>query len=177
MNFRGIDHIGVTVPDLDAATAFFTRLLRAEVLYDTLPPDQGPRGGPATDPRLGTPAATHQTAVRMLRLPGGPGLELFEFCGPRQREPAVPCDLGWQHLAWYVEDVEEAMDAVRAAGGTVLGPPQPLPGPEAGPRNRFVYCLTPWSSTFELLSYPDPQPYQRHTPLRRWSPAATDGGD
>ena len=32
--------------------------------------------------------------------------------------------------------------------------------------NRFLYCRTPWGSTLELISYPDPQPYQQHTTVR-----------
>ncbi|MET9292798.1 VOC family protein [Streptomyces sp. NPDC003077] len=167
---RGIDHVGVTVPDLDAATDFLVRALDAQVLYDTLPRGQGPKGGPETTARLGVPEGTEEVAIRMLRLPGGPGVELFEFRGPRQREPALPCDVGWQHLALYVDDVPAACAAVRAAGGTVLAEPQPLPGPESAPRNVFTYCRTPWGSTIELLSHPDPMPYEQRTELRRWRP-------
>lgn len=169
---RGIDHIGVTVPDIEAATDFFVRALGAEVLYDTLPREEGPRSGPDTTARLGVPAGTEQLAMRMLRLGNGPGVELFEFGGPRQRDPALPCDLGWQHLALYVDDLAAATGAVRAAGGTVLAEPHDLPGPEAGPRNRFAYCRTPWGSTLELLTYPDPMPYEERTRLRRWRPPA-----
>ncbi|NSC24711.1 glyoxalase [Streptomyces albus subsp. chlorinus] len=166
----GIDHVGVTVPDIEAATEFFRRALGAETLYDTLPRAVGPRGGEETARRLGVPSGTAQVAMRMLRLPHGPGLELFEFRGPRQREAAVPSDLGWQHLACYTEDLPASCAAVRAAGGRVLGEPHPLPGPEAGPGNRFVYCRTPWGSTLELLTYPGPMPYEDSTPLRRWRP-------
>ncbi|MBQ0862706.1 VOC family protein [Streptomyces smyrnaeus] len=167
---RGIDHVGVTVPDIEKATDFFARTLGAERLYDTLPRAEGPKGGQETTRRLGVPPGTAQVAMRMLRLPHGPGLELFEFHGPRQREAAVPSDLGWQHLACYVEDLPAACEAVREAGGSLLDEPHDLPGPEAGPRNRFVYCRTPWGSTLELLTYPDPMPYEHHTPLRRWRP-------
>ncbi|RCG21410.1 glyoxalase [Streptomyces diacarni] len=167
---RGIDHVGVTVPDIDAATEFFVRALGAEKLYDTLPREEGPKRGEETVRRLGVPAGTEQVAMRMLRLPHGPGLELFEFRGPRRREAAVPSDLGWQHLACYVEDLPAACEAVREAGGTVPDEPRPLPGPEAGPRNRFLYCRTPWGSTLELLTYPDPMPYEETTELRRWHP-------
>ncbi|UNS99923.1 VOC family protein [Streptomyces tubbatahanensis] len=167
---RGIDHVGVTVPDIEAATEFFVRALGAEKLYDTLPREEGPKGGEETVRRLGVPPGTEQVAMRMLRLPHGPGLELFAFRGPRRREAVVPSDLGWQHLACYVEDLSAACEAVREAGGTVLDEPHPLPGPEAGPRNRFLYCRTPWGSTLELLTYPDPMPYEDTTELRRWHP-------
>lgn len=170
MHTRGIDHIGVTVPDLEAATEFFRAAFGAEVLYDTLPREDGPNRGHATDARLGVPEGTAQRAVRMLALPSGPGLELFEYSGPRQDRPAVASDLGFQHVAFYADDLDAAVAAVAAAGGCALAEPGPLPGPEAGPRNRFVYCRTPWGSTIELVTYPDPQPYTETTALRRWTP-------
>lgn len=175
MATRGIDHVGVTVPDLESATAFFVRALNAAVLYDTLPRERGPLGGDALERRLGVPSGTQQVAIRMLRLPDGPGLELFEFSGPPPNSAALPSDFGWQHLACYVDDLAAAALAVAEAGGHVLGQPKELPGPEAGPRNRFLYCRTPWNSTLELLTYPDPQPYEQRTDLRRWRPAPPAG--
>lgn len=169
-NIRGIDHIGLTVPDLEQATVFFQQAFDAKVLYDTLPRSEGPKGDAETADRLGVPHSTQEQAIRMLRLPNGPGVELFEFTGPRQHDPALPCDLGWQHIALYADDLDAAISSVIDAGGRMLSEPQPLPGPEAGPRNRFVYCRTPWGSTLELLSYPDEQPYTEETSLRRWRP-------
>ncbi|MFA3877757.1 VOC family protein [Streptomyces sp. MMCC 100] len=167
---RGIDHVGVTVPDLEAATDFFVRALGAEVLYDTLRREDGPNGGAGLEQRLGVPPGSRQRAIRMLALPHGPGMELFEFDGPRQQDAALPCDLGWQHLAVYVDDVDRAVADVEQAGGRALSGPQPLPGPEAGPHNRMVYTRTPWGSTLELITYPDPQPYEEHTSRRRYRP-------
>lgn len=165
--------MGLTVPCVEAATAFFAAALGARVLYDTLRHEDGPVCGAQAERRLGVPAGTQELAIRMLALPDGPGVELFEFRGPRQRDPAIPADLGWQHVAIYVDDVDAAARRVVAAGGQVLSDPTPLPRIEAGPRNRFVYCATPWGSTLELVSYPDPQPYEATTPLRRWRPRAT----
>lgn len=170
MTVRGIDHVGVTVPDLESATLFLVRALGAEVLYDTLRRADGPNGGPRTQERLGVPGGTEQRAIRMLSLPHGPGIELFEFSGPRQLPPALPCDFGWQHIAVYVDALDSAVDGCVRAGATLLAEPGPLPGPEQGARNRFVYLRTPWGSTLELLTYPDPQPYEQTTSLRRWRP-------
>lgn len=170
MTPRGIDHVGVTVPDIEQATAFFVDALGAQVLYDTLPREEGPNTGSELDDRLGVPQGTAQVAIRMLALPSGPGLELFEFSGPRQDRPSVASDLGWQHVALYADDLDAARDAIVAAGGTALSAPKPLPSVEAGEHNRFVYCRTPWGSTLELVTYPDEQPYAEHTDLRRWTP-------
>ncbi|MEO3794423.1 VOC family protein [Nonomuraea sp. B10E15] len=170
MTVHGIDHVGVTVPDLDEATKFFARAFGAEVLYDTLPKERGPKGGWAVERRLGVPQGTVEVAIRMLRLPNGPGIELFEFGGPRQADPVLMCDLGWQHVALYVDDVDAAVQRVIEAGGSPMGEPVPLPGPESGGRNRFVHCRTPWGSVVELVTYPDAQPYEQDTGLRRWRP-------
>ncbi|MEU2129697.1 VOC family protein [Streptomyces sp. NPDC018352] len=174
---RGIDHIGVTVPDLETATLFLARAFGAEVLYDTLRRQDGPNGGPEVERRLGVPAGTQQLAIRMLALPGGgPGIELCEFEGPRREPPARPCDFGWQHVALYADDLDAAVRDCVAAGASLLAGPQPLPGPEAGEHNRFAYLRTPWGSTLQLLTYPDPQPWER-TATRRSGRPAQAGAD
>ncbi|MFE5095048.1 VOC family protein [Streptomyces sp. NPDC056638] len=174
---RGIDHIGVTVPDLETATLFLARAFGAEVLYDTLRRQDHPQGGPDVERRLGVPAGTQQLAIRMLALPGdGPGIELFEFQGPRREPPVLPCDFGWQHVALYADDLDAAVQDCVAAGASLLAEAQPLPGPEAGERNRFAYLRTPWGSTLVLLTYPDPQPWERTAPRRRVRPAPVGTG-
>lgn len=167
---RGIDHIGITVPDLEAATRFFANAFGAIVLYDALPHSTPGRSGPELEARLGVPAGTEQVAIRLLGLTDGPSIELFEYRSPVQAVPATPSDYGWQHVAFYVDDIEGVAGDVVAAGGITLGQPRPLPHLEAGPANRFLYCRTPWGSTLELISYPDPQPYEQHTGMRRWRP-------
>ena len=167
---RGIDHVGLTVPDLDAATAFFREAIGARVLYDALPKTAAPRSGPELEARLGVPVGTVQIAIRLLSLPDGPSLELFEYYGADQQNAVGPSDYGWQHVAFYVDDMEAVAAAIVRAGGTTLGTPRALPNLESGPRNRFLYCRTPWGSTLELISYPDPQPYEQHTGTRRWRP-------
>jgi catechol 2,3-dioxygenase-like lactoylglutathione lyase family enzyme len=42
---RGIDHIGKTVPDLDAASAFFEQVFDAVPPYDNVTRAQGPMKG------------------------------------------------------------------------------------------------------------------------------------
>src|SRR5688572_30646612 len=51
----------------------------------------------------------------------------------------------------------------------------PLPGPEGGEGNRFIYARTPWGLTVELISYPAPMAYERHNDARRrWRPMPTE---
>src|SRR3712207_7681991 len=41
---RGVDHVGITMPDIERATAFFVDVLGCELLYEREPPrDDSPR--------------------------------------------------------------------------------------------------------------------------------------
>jgi catechol 2,3-dioxygenase-like lactoylglutathione lyase family enzyme len=92
-----------------------------------------------------------ERAIRTLFLPNGPGLELFEFDGPDQHAVATPADLGRQHIALDVDDLDAA-----------------LGGDEAGDGNRFVHLRAPWGSTIELISHPSRQPYLDDAEHGKW---------
>ena len=163
---RGVDHIGITVPDIEQATAFFVEVLGCELLYEREPP-----GNDAPRDRLGVPAGSRIRAVRFLRCANGANIELFEFYSPDQREEFPrPSDVGIQHLAVYVEDLEAAAEHMRRHGVNLMSGPNPLPGPEAGEGNRFIYARTPWGLTVELISYPASMDYEQQSHSRRWRP-------
>jgi catechol 2,3-dioxygenase-like lactoylglutathione lyase family enzyme len=167
---RGVDHVGITVPDMEQATAFFVDVLGCELLYEREPPgDDPPRD------RLGVPAGTRIQAVRFLRCANGANIELFEFASPDQREDFPrPSDVGIQHLALYVDDLDAAAEHLRRHGVKLMSGPNPLPGPEAGEGNQFIYARTPWGLTVELISYPAPMAYQQRSDARRWRPMPPD---
>ena len=97
----GIEHIGLTVPDLDAATRFFVDVLGGEALYD-IGPFADPADWMATN--LAGHARTSIHRLRVLRIAGGPVLELIELTQPDTIAG------GW-HIAFYVEDIEKALTA------------------------------------------------------------------
>jgi catechol 2,3-dioxygenase-like lactoylglutathione lyase family enzyme len=165
---RGVDHVGITVPDMEQATTFFVDVLGCELLYEREPPgDDSPRD------RLGVPPGSRIRTVRFLRCANGANIELFEFYSPDQREEFPrPSDVGIQHLAVYVDDLDAAVEHLRRHGVSLMSGPNPLPGPEAGEGNRFIYARTPWGLTVELISYPAPMAYERRTSLHRWRPPA-----
>jgi catechol 2,3-dioxygenase-like lactoylglutathione lyase family enzyme len=169
MTVRAIEHIGITVPDLEQATRFFTDAFGAEKIYDML---DEPLSGPEVESGLGIPEGTAIEAIRMMRLGEGPNLELFVYSGTTQRAPVVPSDYGLQHFCLYVDDIDKAAVRLEEAGGTLLSQPNDLPGGDAGPGNRYLYARTPWGSTIELVTYPSGQVYEADTPLRRWRPRA-----
>jgi catechol 2,3-dioxygenase-like lactoylglutathione lyase family enzyme len=173
VNVRGIEHVGVTVPDIEEATQFLVDAFGAEVLYDLRPSKPPDAASSARDEALlGVRPGTLWLWSRVLRLGGGPAVELFEYADEGQRPPATASDLGIQHLCLLVDDIELARTRVIEAGGTALDGPTLLPGLESGEANKWLYTLTPWGSIVELICLPSPQRYEEVTPLRRWRPSA-----
>lgn len=168
---HGMDHVGITVPDIDCATRFFEEAFDAELIYESKSLADEPDEGPETEQKLNLLPGTRVNAVRMLRLRCGPGVELFQMAGPQQGEPARPSDYGLQHFALYVDDIDAAVIQFEAAGGSMFtGPQKIMFEPEKGDGNVFCYGATPWGSVIELITYPSPMPYEEATPLRRWRP-------
>lgn len=168
MNIRGVDHIGITVPDIVQATEFFVRAFDAVHLYDII---DSPIGGEWIENGLGVPKGTRIEAIRVLRIGDGANIELFDYRSATQQAAAVPSDMGYQHVALYVDDIDAAARQLVNAGATLMGDgPSDLPGNEAGEGCRFLYARTPWGSTVELVTYPSRQAYHDVTSLRKWTP-------
>lgn len=168
---RGIDHVGLTVPDVDAASLFFEQAFGARPIYDVQPKGTKPMEGQATERELGLPHGAKIVHMRLLRIGNGPSLELFRIDDALQHHAAALNDFGWTHVALYVDDIEQASKRFVEAGGTLLSDPHPLAGVEAGPANRGAYGRAPWGGLIELLTYPSGIKYP--TPaVRRWTPAS-----
>lgn len=169
-NIVGIDHIGINVPDIDAATAFLQNAFGAEVIYESyskeLPPlelDKTEAGALNMKPQ----AKLH--SCRMIKLGNGIDIELFEIHVDGQRESVKSSDLGLQHFAVYTDNISESLERFATAGGKISSIPKPLLFPlEAGKKNFFCYGLTPWGSSVEFITYPDGMPYEANTITRRW---------
>lgn len=165
---RGVDHVGLTVPDVEEAAQFFTSLLGFQEFYSHGPyaDDEGDFQTVYFDrhPR------SRCVQIRMLRT-HNLNLELLQFDSPDQMQ-RVPksSDWGAAHVALYVEDMARAVAFLRKAGVRVLGGPLPLPGPEAADRAEFCYFLTPWGHAMELISYPEGKGYERDTEERLYAP-------
>ncbi len=152
---RAFDHVGVNVPDLDAAVRFFQSVFGARVIF-RLPRPEGAAGDTGAA-RLGAPAGA-AFALAMIAIGSAP-IELVEWSLPaRASGPAAhPWSPGGCHIAVTVENVEEALEAVRlAAGVRVLGGPVTFEsGPTPGVTNAFI--TTPWGALVELISWPESQ--------------------
>ncbi|MBE3200944.1 VOC family protein [Parafrankia irregularis] len=152
-----VDHVGITVPDLDAASSLFIRLLGARPLYRRTYPadlDAAVEARTLLPRQLGThPDAGYR--VEVLRV-AGTDLELFEWRAP-DLTGAVPrvCDPGGHHLAFEVEDVAATAAAFAAEPGVrVLGEPQILGANHPLAGRAWIYALLPWGTFIELVSRP-----------------------
>ena len=88
-----------------------------------------------------------------LRLPGhgdnGPTLEIFQYNYQQEwQEPAINRP-GFAHIAFAVDDVKSAKDAVIAAGGGVIGQTVSVDIPMAG-KITLVYATDPEGNILEL---------------------------
>ena len=147
---RRVDHIGVTVPDLEEATKFFVDLLGCEYLYSLGPfaheDDWMSR-------HLGVADETVMRRLHFFRLGGQAIFEVFEYDAADQvQQPPLNSDVGGHHVALYVEDLDAAVAHLHRAGLRVQGEPTASSGPSEG--QRWVYFLAPWGMQFELVSYP-----------------------
>jgi catechol 2,3-dioxygenase-like lactoylglutathione lyase family enzyme len=148
---RGVDHIGVTVPDLEAAHDFFTRVLGCTYLYRLGPFQHDDHW---MSEHLGVDDATVMRRLHFYRLGGQAVFEVFEYDAADQvTTPPRNSDVGGHHVALYVEDLDASVAALRGAGVEVMGDPTASRGPSEG--QRWVYFRSPWGMQFELVSYPD----------------------
>ena len=166
---QNMHHVGITVPDLDEAVAFFVEALDCELLYR-----KGPFGDPDGDSmkrRLDVhPDAT--ASLAMLRCGPTMNLELFEWDAPDQDEtPPKNSDVGGTHLGLQVQDIETAVERLADRDDvTVLDEPQTNEdGPTAG--LTYVYCQVEWGLYLELLETPDEMPYADESEEQLYGPA------
>ena len=157
-----LDHIGVTVPDLDEAHRFFTEVLGCEYMYKL-----GPFVSDDSDWMLEHLNVHPRTVMRQLhfyRLGGQAVFEVFQYEAPDQRtEMPKNSDLGGHHIAIYVEDLDPAVAYLREQGVTVLDTPTASKNASEG--QRWIYFLAPWGLQFELVSYPDGKAFDHHPEL------------
>ncbi len=102
-----IDHVGIAVPDFDAAVEFYRATFGLELVHEEINEEQGVHEG-------------------MLRAPGDPGTgAAVQLLAPLNPTSTIAKFLdrngpGMQQLAYRVTDIDSAMTALRAAGMRLL---------------------------------------------------------
>lgn len=164
---RGTEHIGFTVPDLDEAERFFVDVIGCEKVYSL---------GPfiRDDDWLADQLHVHPRAVmrelRFFRCKTGPNFEIFQWEAPDQvTTPPANSDVGGHHLAFYVEDLDAAVQYLKDNGVETMG--DIVHSQNASFGQRWLYFLTPWGMQCELVSFPEGKAYESDTDLRLWHPS------
>jgi catechol 2,3-dioxygenase-like lactoylglutathione lyase family enzyme len=164
----GIDHVGITVPDVAAAATWLEG-----VLGGTNPLTFGPFADPFGDfmhqlVDVDPKAVVEQ--IRMVRFGNGPGVELFQYTAPDQEHAfRKNSDWGGHHVAFYVRDIDKAVPYLQSKGAQKrLGPFPVTAGPAAG--QTINYFQTPFGTDIELISYPHGMAYQATAEIPLWDP-------
>lgn len=167
---RGINYVGLTVPDLQQATEFLQKALDARFVYDGLTDNDTPRKGADTERQLGLSSGSMIIKQRLLRIGNGPNLELFEIISQEQEQPVKLQDIGWNHISLYVDDINYSVERVREAGGRFLSEVHGNSRHEDTEDNASVYFLAPWGSLIELQSIPNGYYYPDDSEAETWMP-------
>lgn len=143
-----VNHVGITVSDVDRSLDFYVRILGGAAL------GSWERSGPSIDAVTGYPGVVvRQAFVRLAR--GATLIELLQYVGG-SKEVTDPDHgrAGSVHVAVDVEGLDEILDRMQAEGVVVLS--EPLVAGE-GPLEgcRLVYVLDPDRVRVELVESPD----------------------
>ena len=152
--FLAVDHVSWTVPDLQAAIAFYTEAFGATVLYQIGPIDSAdiPKDAQGRDwmeTHVGVKGA--RLTLAMLQLAPNLKFQLVQYDKPDDRRQVVPrnCDRGGHHVALLVKDVNAAAAWLKQRGYKVFESIAMDSGPLAGKTN--IYVSDPWGHTLELV--------------------------
>lgn len=133
-----LDHVAITVQDMDRAVTFYRDVLGFEVMGELLLNDD---------------------TFKLVYLQAGAGrIELFAFTekGRRSETPDRNEDPGFKHVAFAVDDVDAVAERLRAHGVSFTVDPVDAPG---GVRLAFFH--DPAGNLLELVSRPPTmQPYR-----------------
>ena len=116
MSVRRLEHVGIVVDDLAAATAFFVALgleVEGEATVE----------GGSVDRINGLDGV--RADIVMMRTPdGGSSLELARYRSPTYGSDSAPAPAnapGIRHILFAVDDITASLAALRAHGGELVG--------------------------------------------------------
>lgn len=153
--FLAVDHVSWTVPDLDAAIAFYVDAFGASLLFRIGPIDAADipldaSGRDWMETHVGVKGA--RLTLAMLQLAPNLKFQMVQYDKPDDRRQSLPrnCDRGGHHIGIQVDDVVAATAWLRQRGCTILQAIVMDEGPLAGTTN--VYVQDPWGHQLELVT-------------------------
>jgi catechol 2,3-dioxygenase-like lactoylglutathione lyase family enzyme len=164
----GMDHVGITVPDIDEAVAWFENVMGCSGPL-TFGPFSDPTGTFMQD-LLGVHPRAVIEQITMVRCGRSANIELFEY-DARDQNRTFPRNSDWagHHIAFYVRDIDAAVAHMQSKGvQKFLGPLPVTDGPAAG--QTINYFRAPFGTYIELISYPQGMAYEADPGRPLWSP-------
>jgi glyoxylase I family protein len=143
-------HVNVIAEDWRRLAGFYTEVFGCEFV----PPERNYEGH---DLSRGTGVADAALQGVHLRLPGqgenGPTIEIYQYRASAARStPSVANRLGFAHIAFQVDDVEAAREAVLHAGGLPIGEIVTLIT-ATGSKVTWCYVTDPETNMIELQAW------------------------
>lgn len=146
MKLNVVQHIGIVVSDLDRSLRFYQDLTGGEVLF--------------TNPMRGSRVGAHMNVENpdlrfaMLQI-GNTILELIAYQQPQSRpyDRANP-DIGINHLAFQVDDIQSVYEALKAKGIEFIGEPYTFTPEDGSPDvigSTFAYFKDPDGLNVEIF--------------------------
>jgi len=143
-----INHIGITVPDIDAAVAFYTGAFGLSVLVAPFDASTGTEGGERRFDVFGA-KWKHMRLAHLVNADGA-GFEIFQFVRPPVHQLEEGFDYwntGVSHIAMTVDDLEAVIARITELGGRARSEIHELPS-----GTRICYCADPWGTAIELVT-------------------------
>lgn len=155
--FRHVDHVSITVANLDEVVDFYCKAFGAQVAYRIGPFDAAeiPKmedGKDWTHAHVDVVGA--RLSICMLKLASNLMIELFEYEKPTNKNTVPPrnSDVGGHHIAFKVDNIEEAIAWLESHGCTAMAGPIVMDeGPTVGARAQ--YLRDPFGNYVELMEY------------------------
>lgn len=160
----GVDRVGITVPNLQQAEAFFAGAFGCVPVTRIGPFKLDGASGPGFAPRADS------VTLAMIRCGHGSNIDLFEYVNSKG-DTTIPKaeDMGASHIAFYADDMAGALAHLKSIGVTILGEPITMPsGDTAG--QTWVHLRAPWGAELELVSYPKGKGYEKTAKRKLWNP-------
>ncbi|WP_068182724.1 VOC family protein [Mycobacterium sp. UM_CSW] len=147
-----INHVGVTVPDINAAIDWYEAVFGFRCIMGPRELDSGghPEAAGVFGSRFRRAWQAHLLSANSV------GIELFQFVdpptrGPRSSEESMPwLDRGLWHLCITHPDVAGMVDRIVDRGGTLLAAPYHF---VPGRPWMLAYTTDPWGTVLEVMSH------------------------
>ncbi len=134
MKVRGLDHVSITVADLERSLSFYRDLLGLRVR------ESGEDGGGQMATIVGLPGVRFRYAD--VELGNGQILELLQYLEPAGAPITQrTCDPGSGHIAFVVSDIDETYAELTRAGVTVRSAPITIEGQEDSSNVRVTHSM------------------------------------